>query len=285
MAAPAVPSAHGHPHPHAPPPAYQDQYRAVDFWLFGCWPSPSACVMADDQLMKRFRACSELLCERWVDANAPSKWEGVKFRDSDGRVTSIKILGTNRAHCPYTAIPSMVGLLTGLQSLELNWLNKLTMLPEEIGHLTSLVTLNLTGCFVLAKLPDAIGRLAALTTLDLSGCRSLKAINPAVGKLTSLRTLKMINICFVERLPAELGALASLRTLNLSGMEQLEAIPLEFGQLAEVTSLHMDGCTALTVPPAHMVGQPADVIIGFLAAFLIAQPGAMIVQVRASGCF
>ena len=64
-------------------------------------------------------------------------------------------------------LPTVVGDLTGLQSLVLDGSALTGSLPSTVGSLTNLVVLQASGCGVSGSIPSTVGYLTKLTKLSL----------------------------------------------------------------------------------------------------------------------
>ncbi|XP_062198355.1 receptor-like protein EIX2 isoform X2 [Phragmites australis] len=89
-------------------------------------------------------------------------------------------------------LPSIMGHLTSIVTLDLSWNNITGPLPAFIGHFAHLRTLDLFFNHLTGHVPSEIGMLANLTTLDLSG-------NDLDGSITEehldgLRSLEYIDL-------------------------------------------------------------------------------------------
>ncbi|KAF2297150.1 hypothetical protein GH714_018315 [Hevea brasiliensis] len=87
-------------------------------------------------------------------------------------------------------------------------------LPSSIGCLSSLVSLNLQRCKKLKSLPNSICELKCFKTLHLRGCSNLEKLPPLYG-LCSLRDLYLDGTALVK-IPLDIFSLSSLRVLFLN---------------------------------------------------------------------
>jgi len=152
----------------------------------------------------------------------------------------------------FSTLPSWLGELTSLESLNLSRCRRLTALPAALRALTALQALHLSGCVGLAALPAELGALTALTTLNLARCEGLTALPAALGALTALQILDLQRCTGLMALPAELGALKALKILDLSGCEGLVTLPAELGALMALERLNLLYCGKLMVLPAEL---------------------------------
>jgi leucine-rich repeat protein SHOC2 len=130
-------------------------------------------------------------------------------------------------------LPSQISQLTSLQHLSLSY-NGITSLPTQVGLLTQLHTLNLDGCFSLSILPTQIGLLSQLRVYNLSNCQSLNSLPTQIGLLTQLHTLNLDGCFSLSILPTQIGLLTQLHTLNLYCCYDLNNIPTELEHLTNL---------------------------------------------------
>eukprot|EP00934_Nitzschia_sp_Nitz4_P002572 Nitzschia sp. Nitz4//scaffold214_size40253//1387//19208//NITZ4_007584-RA/size40253-snap-gene-0.62-mRNA-1//-1//CDS//3329542090//2562//frame0 len=163
-------------------------------------------------------------------------------------------------------IPTTLGLLTGLASLELseNIIN--FTLPSELGNLSELVW-NLIA-FNNTRLR---GTIPATLGLDLGDNSFTRTIFSKVGNLSSLYTLHLSGNHPSGSLPSEIGKLSNLSSLELHDNSQLAGtIPTEYTALPELNyfSMHHTGLTGSLdslfcgAPEAHVPSLFADCLAG-----------------------
>lgn len=139
-------------------------------------------------------------------------------------------------------LPSRIGTLINLETLEMSCLEKLEDLPEEIGKLrklTSLIIDNGNGCQMNVSLPRSIGQLENLKVLTLYG-----ALDPRETMLGEpLRRSK------INRLPPTIANLRNLEELDL-GRNGLHALPLQVAALHKLRTLALDYNNIRELPSA-----------------------------------
>ncbi len=114
----------------------------------------------------------------WQSNRPLDVWSGVTT-NAEGRVTGLKLRGV------------------GLRGV----------LPSELGELSALKSLDLASNQLSGGIPPELGRLAALESLDLSDNRLTDPLPPQLGRLSSLNALNLENNLFQGAIPPELGAL------------------------------------------------------------------------------
>jgi len=121
-----------------------------------------------------------------------------------------------------TSLPSEIGALTNLHTLEIISNNNLTSLPSEIGALTNLHTLDIQNNNNLTSLPSEIGALTNLHTLQIYNNNNLTSLPSEIGALNNLQTLKIWYNNNLTSLPSEIGALTNLHTLYIKGNPKIK---------------------------------------------------------------
>ncbi|KAL4578618.1 hypothetical protein LXL04_014745 [Taraxacum kok-saghyz] len=166
-------------------------------------------------------------------------------------------------------IPSSIGNLEKLVSLDLNWCKNLKSLPqsicslqhlkdidlescaiedlpEDIGHLESLEWLNLRLTPV-KHLPDSICMLKRLKTLLLARCYVLEKLPEDIGLLESLEELSAA-YCKIRDVPSSICKLKHLKEFDLRCCDQLEKLPEKLGDLKCLLVLDVQGTSISHLP-------------------------------------
>ncbi|KAG6662978.1 hypothetical protein CIPAW_03G280300 [Carya illinoinensis] len=158
---------------------------------------------------------------------------------------------------------SLVGNLTRLQRLHLNYVNISSVVPRILASLSSLTSVHLQYCGLQGNIPVGIFKLPYLKVLDvaynegLTGYLSeftwsspLEVLNLAVtsflgeiptsiGNLGSLNTLDLRSCNFSGSIPSSLGNLTSLIYLEISNNSFVGKIPSSMGNLTQLTDLSL----------------------------------------------
>ncbi len=166
-------------------------------------------------------------------------WEGVTV--TSGRVTALEIDNTGEEDGISGTIPTELGDLTALTTLDLSSHQISGTIPTQLGSLTALTALDLSGNQLTGAIPSQIGSLAGLTFLDLSGNQLSGAIPSQIGSLTALTSLYLSSNELTGAIPIQIGSLAGLTALSLSGNQLSGAIPSQIGSLAALTFLDLSG--------------------------------------------
>jgi YD repeat-containing protein len=186
----------------------------------------------------------------WLENNDPCFWGGVTCDSSEpaARVIRLSLSANNLTG----QIPSALGGLTALESLDI-YNNRLTgSIPSSLGSLVNLEgTLNLSGSDIgnrfSGSIPSSLGNLTKLTGLSLSSNQLTGSIPSSLGNLIRLTSLRLKYNQLTGQIPDSLGNLVNLEgTLNLSGSfvspdnEFSGNIPSTLGNLTKLTGLYLD---------------------------------------------
>ena len=170
-------------------------------------------------------------------------------------------------------LPSSIGCLKSLQSLDLSKCENLVNLPESIWDLRSLEKLLMASCSNLKgfpnlkddmenlkmlnlrgtdikELPSSIGHLKALQRLDLMGTRTLKELPSSIGDLKALQRLDLRETG-IKELPSSIGDLKGLQSLYLS-VTAIKELPSSIGHLKALESLDLSGMVMIKELPSSI---------------------------------
>jgi len=144
-------------------------------------------------------------------------------------------------------IPTAIGFLTSLQTINLDSINLSGTIPTEIGELTSLRYLILGNNALTGTIPTEIGLLSSLQNLDLTGNDLTGEIPTQVGGLTSLTTLILKENALIGTIPTEIGLMSYLETVDLAKNKLQGQIPTQIADLANLSKLVLNSeSTSLT---------------------------------------
>jgi internalin A len=147
-------------------------------------------------------------------------------------------------------LPTEIGKLIKLKSLNLSANDKLNVLSESILNLTNLKSLNLS-LDRLNTLPDSIGRLTNLISLNLCA-NPLKTLPESI---TQLENLTELNLRYnqLNSLPESIGNLSNLILLDLCH-NQLKTLPASITQLTSLVEFNIEGNPLTQILP-EIVGK------------------------------
>ena len=119
----------------------------------------------------------------------------------------------------------------------------ITKLPTSIGNLTGLASLNLKDCKNLRRLPSKF-EMEFLDILILSGCSNLKRILEFGEKMESVSELYLDGTA-ITKLPTSIGNLTRLVSLNAKDCKNLMSLPSTFFNVKWLKDLNLSGCSKL----------------------------------------
>jgi Leucine-rich repeat (LRR) protein len=152
--------------------------------------------------------------ENWVhtwDIDQPvSGWHGVTVKNN--KVIKINLLFNNLEG----NLPTSIGDLKNLKTLELSF-NKITgPIPSEIGLLSKLEVLGLNGNNIEGGIPSTIGSLSALKELHLSSNKIDGRIPSSLSNLTNLEVFNVFDNSIFGTLPIELSYSKNLKQIVIA---------------------------------------------------------------------
>ncbi|KAH0708284.1 hypothetical protein KY284_009711 [Solanum tuberosum] len=142
-------------------------------------------------------------------------------------------------------VPSSIGNLSSLESLNLEGCEDLVSLPDCLCNLMNLQYLSLYRCKKLEKLPENMGDLQELYMLD-AGETEIYQPPPSITKLGKLKIL-----CLSGLPHEDLGSLHSLKNLCLSG-SNISCLPKSFKGLLHLQHLNVQFCQNLNKLPGEL---------------------------------
>lgn len=161
-------------------------------------------------------------------------WKGVVC--SSNSVVALRLSGEDQLR---GFVPPEIGLLTALTTLVITDVLELELgLPTEVGYLRQLSSLELVSNSLNGGIPSELGHLVLLTSLDLSKNRLEGTIPSEVSNLSFLQLLRLSENELGGPL-LSLSHLNELRILNLSGNHLVGTIPVEVTALKRLESLHL----------------------------------------------
>ncbi|MHC1704995.1 MAG: leucine-rich repeat domain-containing protein [Tenuifilaceae bacterium] len=139
-------------------------------------------------------------------------------------------------------LPSQIGLLVNLKTLELACLEELEDLPVEIGQLKKLEKLiinNGNGCIMNVSIPSSIGQLQNLRELVLYGALDASAY---------VQFKPQSPLTKVKKLPEEISELKNLEVLDL-GRNRIDYFPTQIEYLTKLRILRLEYSDIKEIPP------------------------------------
>merc|ERR1740133_939752 len=141
-------------------------------------------------------------------------------------------------------LPTQLGALTTLTTLNLAGTELSGNLPTQLGTLTALTYQNFANNILSGSLPTQLGALTALTYQSfentyLSGNNLGGSLPTQLGALTALTYQSLDFNILRGSLPTQLGALTALKDLSLAGTELSGFLPTQLGALTTLTTLNV----------------------------------------------
>ncbi|KAF7850267.1 hypothetical protein BT93_L5678 [Corymbia citriodora subsp. variegata] len=213
--------------------------------------SPTKCHEQERSALLEFKQslfhpelCNDLSKpESWkVEDGDCCSWEGVECDEGTGYVTGLDLSQS----CLYGPINSKASLfrLTHLQSLNLafNDFND-SQIPSAIGDLVELTSLNLSLSSFEGQIPSQVLKLTNLTSLDLFRNYRLKLRNPGMETMVQLLTkLEHLDLGFSDvstPVPDAVANLSSLTSLGLRGCNLQGTFPTTIFELPRLQLLDL----------------------------------------------
>jgi len=190
----------------------------------------------------------------WLTGQPVATWYGITLNNN--RVYTIDLRNNNLTGI----LPSTIGNLTGLQSLQLDVnfiggsipssmgnlinlqylsiiINQLTgAIPSSLGNLTNLVWLRLADNQLSGSLPSSLGNLSSLAYMHLSDNQFSGSIPPSFGNLSSMYEMILSMNQLTGTIPASLGNLTGIHNLELDLNQLTGSIPASIGNLPNLSA-------------------------------------------------
>jgi gliding motility-associated-like protein len=167
-------------------------------------------------------------------------WYGITVVGN--RVTQINM---NPSSPPFSGnnlvgpIPSQIGNLTVLTSLDLAY-NKINgSLPGQLGNLPNLTFMNISNNQLSGSIPTSLGNLSNLTVLLLNNNQLAGNIPAQLGHLTKLTQIDFTSNSLSGSIPPQLGSLINLTQLLLQKNQLSGTIPPELSSLSNLVTLSL----------------------------------------------
>jgi hypothetical protein len=194
-----------------------DQYTAVRALIAGLGCTPPRCpdFAANESCPGSILAC---MSGRVTNITIFSGLTGSINGPALGALTSLTSLQLDRHNL--TTIPTQIGRLVALTTLNLRSSALTGTVPSEFGTLSSLISLVMDGNKLTGTLP-VLDKLTRLTNVDVGSNRALGGNMPAMPP--SIAQLNLVDCAFTA-LPPNLTALTALRGLHVNN-NKLSGVP------------------------------------------------------------
>lgn len=168
-----------------------------------------------------------------------------QLSDSFGNFPNLKYLSISKTGLQ--KLPTGIGQLNRLRTLQLKFNESLIQLPTSIGRLSQLRHLIAPYNNLGPELPESIGALGKLQRLELQ-YNKLNSLPPSIGDLQQLIYLNLENNDLLF-LPPEIGQLKKLEVLILNDNDEIAELPKTIGQLHRLRHLDLSSMNALASLP------------------------------------
>ncbi len=231
---------------------------------------------------------STLRVSGWIDYDTPSWWDrasplnwsagstlgywhAVTLGGTPLRVTGLDFSDTRESTKVYSARQQR---FLDAEHYTRQWTLR-GVIPTQLGNLTALETLDLGGSELTGAIPTQLGALTKLTRLDLGDNTLTGAIPTQLGALTKLTALDLSDNSLSGAIPTQLGNLTALTALDLSDNTLTGAIPTQAGALTALTDLALSSGNAFTgcIPGPLWVATTHDLTVLGLTTCIAATIG------------
>ena len=172
--------------------------------------------------------------DNWLSQEDIGEWLGVTT-DEYGRVIQLA-LSDNELN---GTLPSELGNLTSLESLDLSENDLKGHIPPSLGDLSNLTKLSLWDNELTGEIPPELSNLNKLETLDFGWNQLTGAIPAELGSLSSLEKLWLDINQLTGEMPAEISNLKNLTVLDISENQIEGEIPAWLGDLSDLEELYL----------------------------------------------
>ncbi|PRQ41882.1 putative winged helix-turn-helix DNA-binding domain, toll-like receptor [Rosa chinensis] len=124
----------------------------------------------------------------------------------------------------FTNLPEIAEPVEHLEYLNLSG-TKIEELPSSVGNLVGLKTLDLSGCTSLELLPNSFGNLNILEWFSFRGCKKLEEIPDCFTSFPALQVLDL-SCTMIETIPPSIQEVSGLKSLILAMCERLQSLPV-----------------------------------------------------------
>jgi Leucine-rich repeat (LRR) protein len=213
-----------------------------------------------------------------LDLSGSCLYGSINSNSSVFRLRQLQRLNLAYNGFSHSQIPSAVGNLSMLTSLNLSSSRFSGQIPSELSHLSKLSSLDLSHNFhlytqsdlgslvqnftsleelllssvnILSAVPESLANLSSLTTLDLEYCKLHGEFPTTIFQLPNLRVLRIRkNQNLTGHLP-EFHTTSSLEVLDLEGTSFSGELPASIGNLSSLNVLDAGDCHFFgSIPPS-----------------------------------
>ncbi|CAI5950261.1 unnamed protein product [Closterium sp. NIES-64] len=136
-------------------------------------------------------------------------------------------------------VPALLGDLSNLEMLNLDYSRIAGSLPSELSRLKKLTEWHMTYSWWAGQLPEWIGSMTSLTVLSLYHSYFNGTIPATIGNLKNLTLLDLSKNKFFGTIPKSLGSLTNLASLGLDDNELSFTIPTSLSRLTRLSALDL----------------------------------------------
>ncbi|KAJ0444184.1 putative TIR domain, P-loop containing nucleoside triphosphate hydrolase [Helianthus annuus] len=181
----------------------------------------------------------------YLNLNRCKNFKSISFIEQMESLEVLDIGGLNLKKFPDYIITGHSS--SSLLELNLEW-NDIEDIPSSIGNLHNLVSLDLEGTTAIMELPEDLGQLECLENLNLIFTK-VKHLPGSICMLKHLKALHLSRCVRLEKLPEDVGQLESLEILHLGNCYNLREIPNSICELKCLEVLYLQGCSRLEKLP------------------------------------
>jgi Leucine-rich repeat (LRR) protein len=244
-----------------------DQYAAMA-WIANSDPSPQDLDSTDPvYIIQKYILVLLYVSthgEHWMNQNgwkgvgSVCSWDGIGCDDSEliikvdlgnnnlngTLVTEIGFLGPSlqelriNGNLLHGHLPSEIGLLEKITSIDISGCQLTGFLPFEIGSLSSLIEIDLKNNMLSGPLPFKVGQLSKAEYIYIGENQFNGQIPSEIGSMTGLIVFQASNNQFSGTIPSQVSGLSNLVTWDVQKNSLSGGIPPEIGQLTLLEELY-----------------------------------------------
>ncbi|THF95585.1 hypothetical protein TEA_023532 [Camellia sinensis var. sinensis] len=180
-----------------------------------------------------------------LDLSSSFLYGSINFNSSLFNLVHLQRLNLSDNHFNYSQIPSRIGKLSRLTSLDLSYSVFFSQIPSNISYLSKLVYLDLSGNALKLENPnleDLVQNLTSLKVLDLSWVNVSSTVTRALSNMSSLTTLFLESCQLYGEFPTTIFQLPNLQILRLAKNYNLTGNLPEFHLSSPLKKLDLVGC-------------------------------------------